>query len=61
MKAEDLSIAIDPAEHGSARRAFWHAWDWAAAFVAVLRAMEVPAVVALDIYGTENEIGRAHV
>ena len=54
MKAEESAPSIDPAGPGSARRAFWHAWDWAAALVAVLRAMEVPAVVALDIFHGRN-------
>ena len=58
MKADESSI-VDSFGQDSSRRSFWHLWDWAAAFVAVLRAMEVPAVVALDIFHGRNrwEIG----
>ena len=54
MNAGDSLPTADRTEEQSTRRAFWHAWDWAATLVAVLRAMEVPAVVALDIFHGRN-------
>lgn len=54
MKAEDSFKPDSLPGQESARKIFWHLWDWMAALVAVVRAMEVPAVVALNIFHGRN-------